>query len=62
VVTLVGPKDVITAKLTEAGVKHDVFDWEAARVEYARKHAIKSILKAEEKKAEEAAKKKEEGK
>jgi len=62
VVTLVGPKDVITAKLTEAGVKHEVFDWEAGRVDYARKHNIKSILEAEEKKAKEAAKKKEEGK
>ncbi len=57
VVTLVGPKDVITAKLTAEGIPHEVVDWEKARVDYATKHQIKSILKAEEKKKAEEAKK-----
>jgi zinc protease len=57
VVTLVGPKDVITAKLDAEKIPYEVFDWEKARVEYGYKHEIKSIIKAEEKRKKEEAKK-----
>ncbi|MEN9786464.1 MAG: hypothetical protein RLZZ299_1728 [Pseudomonadota bacterium] len=57
VVTLVGPKDVVSAKLTAANVPHEVFDWDKARLEYAAKHALKDVLKAEEKRKADEAKK-----
>ncbi len=59
VVTAIGPVAVIKPMFDKAGIPVEVFDWEKARLDYAAKHNLKSVLKADEKKKkEEAAKKK----
>jgi zinc protease len=58
VVTLVGPAAVISGHLEKAGVKYEVFDWKKAKLDYAAKHDLKDVLKAEEKRIKDEAKKK----
>jgi hypothetical protein len=57
VVTAVGPVDVIKPLFDKAGVTVEVFDWKQAKLDYAAKHNLKDVLKAEEKRKKEEAKK-----
>jgi hypothetical protein len=57
VVTLVGPAPAVSAALDKASVKYEVIDWKQKRLDYAAKHDLKDILKAEEKRKKDEAKK-----
>lgn len=57
VVTAVGPVDVIKPLFEKANIPVEVFDWKQAKLDYAAKHDLKDVLKAEEKRKKEEAKK-----
>ncbi|MES2638765.1 MAG: insulinase family protein [Myxococcota bacterium] len=58
IVSVVGPVDNIKPLFDKAGLKYEVFDWKQAKLDYATKHGLKDVLKADEKKKKEEAKKK----
>ncbi len=58
VVTAIGPVEVIKPYFEKAGLTVEVFDWKQAKLDYATKHNLKDVLKADEKKKKEEAKKK----
>ncbi|MDP2307266.1 MAG: insulinase family protein [Pseudomonadota bacterium] len=62
IVSVVGPVDTIKPLFDKAGMKYEVFDWKQAKLDYATKHGLKDVLKADEKKKKEEAKKKDEKK
>jgi len=47
----------VSAALDKASVKYEVVDWKQKRLDYAAKHDLKDILKAEEKRQKDEAKK-----
>ncbi len=57
-ITLVGPKEAVSASLDKVGVPYEVFDWKQAKLDYATKQNLKDVLKAEEKRKKDEAKKK----
>jgi heat shock protein HslJ len=57
-ITLVGPKEAVSASLDKVGVAYEVFDWKQAKLDYATKQDLKDVLKAEEKRKKDEAKKK----
>ena len=57
VVTVVGPVDAIKPLFDKQGITYEVFDWKQAKLDYATKFGLKDVLKADEKKKKEEAKK-----
>ncbi len=57
VVTLVGPLEVITPQLDEAGISYEVFDWEAEADRMFQQNDPKAYAKKKKKEAKEAKKK-----
>lgn len=57
VVTVVGPVDAIKPLFDKQGITYEVFDWKQAKLDYATKFGLKDVLKADEKKKKEDAKK-----
>ncbi|MDP2315133.1 MAG: insulinase family protein [Pseudomonadota bacterium] len=57
VVSAVGPIEVIKPLFEKSGLPFEVFDWKQAKLDYAAKNNLKDVLKAEEKRKKEEAKK-----
>ncbi len=57
VVTAVGPVENIKPLFEKANIPVEVFDWKQAKLDYATKHNLKDVLKAEEKRKKDEAKK-----
>ena len=56
IVTLTGPVDVIEAQLVEAGIEHEVYDWEAEKEAMFAQYDPKAYAKHKKKQAKDAAK------
>ncbi len=57
IVSVVGPVDTIKPLFEKSGLPFEVFDWKQAKLDYAAEHKLKDVLKAEEKRKKEEAKK-----
>ena len=57
VVTLIGPVEVITPQLDEAGISYEIFDWKAEADQMFQQNDPKAYEKKKKKEAKEAKKK-----